>query len=215
MRSWSNPSTLNGTTPTLFAPSSVCGPWIVQTGDLGEARERVPSELAFVGRDALPAEVLEDERGRRERDRAEHVRRTRFAAIREVGPRDVVGRDGQHGPAADVVGRRRERVPATDQRARAERCVHLVRGERDEVEVLRIVVWAHVDGTVAGELGGVDGDVSADRVHLLGEGVDRRHDTGDVRRARHGEQRDATGMLREQFVEVLFVERTVRQRAHD
>ena len=71
---------------------------------------------------------------------------------------------------------------------------------------------SHVDGEVAGELRGVDEDASADGMHPLGEGVHGLHHTSDVGRARDGEQRDATRVLREELVQVLFVERAVGAR---
>ena len=106
-----------------------------------------------------------------------------------------VGRDGAHRAASHVVGRVGERAPGADQRAGAVRRVQLVGRQGDEVEVTGIVVGPHVDRAVRSELGGVDEDATAGRVHLRGQLVHRLHDPGDVRRTRHGEQRDATGVL--------------------
>ena len=78
--------------------------------------------------------------GRRQRDRADHVRAAGLLAVGHVRPGDVVGGDGVDRAAAAVLGRAlQEDVAAADERARAERRVQLVRGQRDEVEVLRVV----------------------------------------------------------------------------
>ena len=61
----------------------------------------------------------------------------------------------------------RERTSRTDERAGAVRGVHLVRRQGDEIQVARIVVRAHVDRAVGGQLGGVDEDAPTDGVHLL------------------------------------------------
>ena len=72
------------------------------------------------------------------------------------------------------------------------------------------MVGPHVDRTVRRQLGGVDHDPSPGGVHPLGEVVDRRHDAGDVRRARHDEQPHPAGVTGELAVEVVEVERAVR-----
>ena len=107
-------------------------------------------------------------------------------------------------PAWSGAGPNADRVP--DEGTGAVRGVHLVGREGDEVEMTGIVVGAHVDRAVRRELGGVDEDPSARGMDLLGQLVHRLHDSGDVRRARHGEQRDATGVLGEAPIEILDIQ---------
>ena len=89
-----------------------------------------------------------------------------------------------------------------------------MRRQGDEVEVLGIVVWPHVEWTVGGELGGVDEDPPAGGVHLAGEPVDRLHHAGDVGRAGHGEQGDAAGVPAQAVVEVVLVQAALGTRPH-
>ena len=81
--------------------------------------------------------------------------------------------DGDDGAAAAMVGAGANHVAGPIERAGAERGVHLVRRQGDEVEVARVVVGAHVDRAVGGQLGGVDEDAPADGVHLRCQVVDR------------------------------------------
>ena len=129
------------------------------------------------------------------------------------GPRDVVERDGPHGPAAVLVGFVAEAAAPTHQRARAVGRVQLVRRHGDGVEVLVVVVGTHVDRPVTGQLRGVDEDPSADGVDLGGHPVHRGQHPGHVRRARHGEQRDAAGVAGELGVEIVLVDTAVRRGA--
>ena len=126
----------------------------------------------------------------------------------------VVDGDRPHRAAARLVRAGAEPVAPADQRTGAERRVHLVAGEGDEVEVPGVVVGTHVDGPVGGELGGVDQDPPADGVHPLGQVVHRRDHAGHVRRAGDGQQSDPPGVEGEQPVEVVEVERPVGQGPH-
>ena len=77
---------------------------------------------------------------------------------------------------------------AADQRASAERRIHLVRRERDEVEMLRVAVRPDVDAPVRRKLRGIDENPRADGVRLSRETMDRLDEAGDVRGAADGQQ---------------------------
>jgi hypothetical protein len=167
-----------------------------------------------LGGDALAADPGERLGRGRQCHRADDVRAPGLLPVRQIGPRDVIDGDRVHRAATAVVRDRCEAGPRTDERAAAERGVHLVRREDHVVEVSGIVMGAHVDRSVGRELGGVDQDATADRVHPFGEIVDRLHDTRDVRRPRHREEGHPPGVLPQAAVEVLVVEGSIRAGAH-
>jgi hypothetical protein len=72
--------------------------------------------------------------------------------------------------------------------------------------VPEVVVRAHVDRAMRRQLCGVDQDLAADRVHLLGEPVDRLDDPGDVGRPRHRQQGDTAGADGQQPIERVLVQ---------
>jgi hypothetical protein len=65
-----------------------------------------------------------------------------------------------------------------------------------------------------GELGGVDEDPGAHRVGLSRQAANWLDIAGDVRGARDCHERDAATILREQVIEMVFVEAAVRAHAH-
>ena len=209
------PSRVNGTTPTLVAAApSPCGPWRVSPGT---AASRVSASAvsccSWAAMRSSPTSA----------SRATAAARATAPTTLGVPPSSRSGRSA-HSTSSTVTactvpppgwcGRLSNASRRPDQGTGAERGVHLVGGEGDEVEVPRIVVGAHVDRAVGGELGGVDQDAPAGRVHPLGQGVDRRHDAGDVGGAGDGQQRDPPRVAGEQPVQVVLVEGPVRSRAH-
>ena len=156
-------------------------------------------------------------RGRGHRHGADDVRAAGFFAVRQVGPGDVGRGHDVDGAAAAILGRTGERRASADQRAGPERRIHLVGGERHEVQMLRIGRRAHGDGTMRGQLRGVDENPRPDGMRLPCEPMDRRDEPGDVRRAGDGQERHAPTVTREQAVDLGFVELPVGEdaRAHD
>ena len=193
------PSTVNGMTPIVAAGSP----------DRRRGRRRIAGQPVDAGAAASACSCatmrLQPELGERATAAAANATAPSRLGVpassrsRQVGPHDLVERDGIDRAAAAVVGRAAEAVPVSDERAAPERCVQLVRRQGDEVEVLGVVVRPHVDRPVRGELGGVDEDPPAGGVHPLGQVVDRRDDAGDVRGAGHGEQRDPAGVAGEEL----------------
>ena len=173
----------------------------------------VDGESLLAGGDRVQTDLTEPARRSGQGDGPQQVRAARLDPVRQVGPHDVVERHRTHGAAAALVGIAAHAVPPGDQRSRPVRGVQLVRRQGDCIEVLGVVVRAHVDGPVRGELGGVDEDPTADGVDLRRHPVHVRHDAGDVRRAGHGEQCDATGVPCQLGVEVLLVHGSVDQRS--
>ena len=155
-------------------PAGPLGPWSRTPGTAREARRRVPEQLGLVGGDAVAADLgerLAPPPPRRRRPTTFGLpASSRSGRSAQATSSTVTACDRA---ATAVVGDRAEAGPRTDQRPAAERGVHLVRREGDEVEVPGVVVGAHVDRSVGGELGGVDEDAAAGRVHPLGELVDR------------------------------------------
>ncbi len=70
----------------------------------------------------------------------------------------------------------------------------------------------HVDRAVRGELGGVDEDAAAGGVDHFGRLMHRLHDARDVRRAGEGEESDAPGVLSQATIEIVDIQRAVRDR---
>src|SRR5712691_2851382 len=101
----------------------------------GEARSQPGGKFNVVRLDRRPSDAVEFVDGGVERDRAEHVRRAGFLAFGWVGPDNLVEVDQVDRPASRQEGISvDERTTRTDQRARSERCVHLVPAPRDEVD---------------------------------------------------------------------------------
>ena len=190
------PSTVNGTTPIVVAGSF--GPMDADARGCRPAQSsRRRSRPCSCSTMRSQPSSVEPRGRRREGDGAEQVGRAGLLPVGQVGPHDLVERDGVDRAAATMVGRAAEAVSAPDERAATERGVQLVRRQRDEVEVLGVAVGPHVDRPVRGELGGVDEDPPAGGVHPPGQVVDRRDDAGDIRCARHDEQRDPAGVTGE------------------
>ena len=104
------------------------------------------------------------------------------------GPADTVDPGVLHGSAAGQVRCAGvEPVGTADQHPGAERCVELVPGEGEVVDVVR----GDVDPPVRRQLGGVDDDPGAVFVGQGGQGPDRQDLAGDVGGAGDGEQADA------------------------
>ena len=134
--------------------------------DCSRSSAYVVSDASCRSRPSIPA-AIKRPRGSRHRDRADDVGTAGFLAIGQPGPVHVVGRDDLDGAAALVLRRAlQEDVAPADQRAGAERRVHLVRRERHEVEMLGVVVRLDVDSPMRRQLRGIDQDARAD-AHAL------------------------------------------------
>ena len=140
--------------------------------DGGDAVAQLVREARVVRGDRRPADALELARGGGEGERAEHVGRSGFLSIGRGVPDDLVEVDQVDGAAADqervaVL----ERRPWADQRAGAERRVHLVPAEGDEV-------GRRGERPVRRELGAVDEDLDSTCVRcrddLLGSAAPSR-----------------------------------------
>ncbi len=94
---------------------------------VGQAFDRVSSQLALVGRDLVEPDLPERTGGRGQRNGADDVRAARLFPVRKVGPDDGVGRDGSDRAPSRVIRRRAERATKPDEGAGAIRGVHLVR----------------------------------------------------------------------------------------
>ena len=110
------------------------GPEQVHAGDALEPGTELVCELTVVRHDRLPADARQLVDRGVERDRAEHVGRAGFLAFGRIAPHDLVEVHEVDGAAA---GEERiafgEGGARTDERARAERRVHLVAAPRHEV----------------------------------------------------------------------------------
>ena len=159
----------------------------VQLREIVDLTVEVREQSLLVRSDVRHASALEDRARSAKGDRAHDVRAARLMAIRERRPLDVVGGHVADGAAAGKhrlgVGEHRRRP---DQNAAAERRVHLVPREREEVDAHR----HHVDGSVRRQLGGVDREqrsVLMREQSDLGDGKDL---PGDVARARDRDDPD-------------------------
>ena len=184
-----------------------------QAGYRGKAAQRVGRQRRFMRRDGIHADALEGIDRCRERDRAHHVGRARFVALGRRGPGYFVGgHEADRAAAAHLGLALLEGVATADQRAHAERRVHLVAGEREVVDVARIVDRTHLDATVRRQLRGVDQDARTGRVGERRKAMDVRHVAGDVRSAGDGQQAHAAGVFAQQASGVFFVESPLARR---
>ncbi len=92
--------------------------------------------------------------------------------------------------AAHDLGRAGEEIPRRDENSGSVRRVHLVAGQRNEVEMPRIAGWPDVDAMVRGELRRVDGDARPESMRELGDVVDGGDETGHVRGAADRDEAD-------------------------
>ena len=197
-------------TPTLSSAPELARPVDGDAGQRSQPRERVRRQRRLVPCDAVHARLHQRLCRHRHRDSADDVGTARFLTIRQAGPADVVGGHDLHGPAALVLRLAlQERVAAANQRSGTERRVHLMRGERDVVEMLRVVVRLDVDPAVRGELRGIDENPGPDRVRLARQTMDWLDEAGDVRGAADGQQPNAIPVDLEQPVHVVLVEPSV------
>ena len=182
------PSTVNVLTPrrSTSGPShsrSRCS--VREVVDLSvEVREQTLLVRADVGH---PRASEHGARGA-ERDGADHVGAARLVAVRQRRPLHVVGGDVGHGAAAGQhrlgVGEHRR---WSDQHTAAERRVHLVAGQSEEVDAH----GHHVDRSVRRQLRGVDCEQRAVLVREPADLCDGEDLAGDV--ARPGDRDDADG----------------------
>ena len=109
----------------------------------------VSHQLRLVGGDGVHAHRHQRPRGHSHGHRADNVGAAGLVAVGRAGPMHVVEGDDVDRAAATVLRRlAQEDLARADQRPGAERRVHLVRRQGHEVEVLRVVVGAHVHPAV-------------------------------------------------------------------
>ena len=139
-------------------------------------------QLAVVTLDLRPPDDVELVDRGVQSDGAEHVRGAGLLPLGRIRPDHFVEVD-----EIDCTTARQERVTVGERRSRADECtgaerrVHLVAAPGDEVDARR-------QAAMRCELGCVEEHGYVPLVRGVGDRVDRRHPSGDVRRARDGQE---------------------------
>ena len=177
---WCTPSTVKVATGNLDC--SGAGPSTRTPGIAVEPGPKPACQLAVVTLDLRPPDDVELVDRGVQSDGAEHVGGAGLLPLGRIRPDHFVEVDEIDGTTAGqervTVGERRSRA---NECAGAERRVHLVAAPGDEVDARR-------QPAMRCELGCVEEHGYVALVRGVGDRIDRRHPSGDVRRARDGQE---------------------------